>query len=122
MSNSQSNDTAKNKIYKEIRRSIVLGKFAPGEWLRLDNLAKTYNTSVTPVREALQMLAQEELVTAKPHAGFFITQVTLKELHDLLGLRKILEVAAIEKAAKRITEEQLSQLENVHAGYDGDDD
>jgi DNA-binding GntR family transcriptional regulator len=39
----------------------------------------------------------------------------------MLDLREILEVAAVERAAKRITDEQLESLENVHSGYTGDD-
>jgi DNA-binding GntR family transcriptional regulator len=40
----------------------------------------------------------------------------------MLELREILEVAAVERAAGRITEEQVEELERVHAGYVGDDD
>ncbi len=68
------------------------------------------------------MLSQERLVTTKPHAGFYVTQVTLKQLRDMLELREILEAASAERAAVRITEEQLHGLERVHAGYTGDDD
>jgi DNA-binding GntR family transcriptional regulator len=49
-------------------------------------------------------------------------RITLKELHDLLELRQILEVAAVERAAARITDEQLERLAHVHSGYTGDDD
>jgi DNA-binding GntR family transcriptional regulator len=55
-------------------------------------------------------------------AGYFVTHVTLKQLRDLLDLRQILEVASVKRAAARITEEQLRELEQVHAGYAGDDD
>jgi len=68
------------------------------------------------------MLSQEGLVTIKPRSGYFVTHVTLKQLRDMLELREILEVASIERAAVRITDEQLEQLEHVHAGYTGDDD
>lgn len=118
----QSGDTSKVRIYKELRRSIILNALKPGERLNLDELATKCNTSVTPVREALQMLTQEGLVVNKPHAGFYVAKVTLKQLRDLLELREILEVASVERAATRITAEQLAALENVHAGYVGDDD
>jgi DNA-binding GntR family transcriptional regulator len=88
----------------------------------MDALAKSYGTSVTPVRDALQMLNQEGLVDIKPRSGYFVTRLTLKQLSDLLEMREILEVAAIERAATRITDEQIEQLEHVHAGYSGEDD
>jgi len=114
--------TSADRIYEEIRRSIIVGHWKSGERLGLETLADRYGTSVTPVREALQMLTQDGLVTNKPHAGFFVTEITLKELNDMLELRGILEVAAVERAAKRITQETLEELEQVHAGYTGDDE
>jgi DNA-binding GntR family transcriptional regulator len=118
----RSGDTSKDRIYGDLRSSIILAYLQPGARLNLEELAETYRSSVTPVREALQMLMQEGLVTSKPHAGFYVAQVTLKQLRDMLELREILEVAAVERAAGRITEEQLEELERVHAGYVGDDD
>jgi DNA-binding GntR family transcriptional regulator len=48
--------------------------------------------------------------------------MTLKELRDLLELRRILEVACVERAAMRVTSHEIEQLRRVHAGYTGDDD
>jgi DNA-binding GntR family transcriptional regulator len=115
-------DTSKTKIYRDVRRSIIMGHRQPGERLEVDCLASQYDTSVTPVRDALQMLSQEGLVTIKPRSGYFVTSITLKELRDMLELRKILELAVIERAALRVTAEQISELQSIHAGYTGDDD
>lgn len=115
MPQSSKSDTSKERIYQNLRRSIILGHLPTGEKLNLELLADQYQTSVTPVREALQMLAQEDLVTSVPHSGYFVTQVTFKELTDLLELREILEVAAVTRAAVQITDQQLSELEQVHA-------
>jgi len=115
-------DTSKDLIYEEVRRSIIMGHRKPGERLDLDALSKSYGTSITPVRDALQMLSHEGLVTIKPRSGYFVTHITLKQLSDMLELREILEVASAERAAIQITSEQLEQLEYVHAGYTGEDD
>jgi len=122
MPRSEPTDTSKSRIYRELRRSIIVGRRNPGERLDLEALAQRHGTSVTPVRDALQMLSQEGLVTIKPRSGYFITYVTLKQLRDMLELREILETASIERAAVRITDEQLEQLEHVHAGYTDEDD
>lgn len=114
--------TTKNLIYTELRRSIIMGHRQQGERLGLEALTKSFGTSVTPVRDALQMLSQEGLVTIKPRSGYFVTHVTLKQLRDMLELREILEVASAERAASRITEGQLKELEQVHVGYTGEDD
>jgi len=117
-----SDTTSRNRIYRDIRRSIILGYLRPGKRLSVKALAQKYGTSVTPVRDALQMLAQEGLVTIKPRSGYFVTRVTLKQLRDLFELREILEVAAVERAAARISDEQIRELEQVHGGYTGEDD
>jgi DNA-binding GntR family transcriptional regulator len=114
--------TSKERIYRQLRRSIIMGHRQPGERLSVPELTRTYHSGITPVRDALQMLGQEGLVTIKPRSGYFVTRVTLKELRDLLDLREILEIAAIERAAERITETELEQMAHVHAGYTGDDD
>jgi DNA-binding GntR family transcriptional regulator len=119
---SEPEGTSKNLIYEELRRSIISGHLRPGERLNIDALAQHYGVSVTPVRDALQMLSQEGLVTIKPRSGYYVTHLTLKQLRDLFELREVLEVASIERAATRITEEQLEQLENIHRGYVGRDD
>lgn len=114
--------TSKTRIYKEVRRSIIMGHLKPGERLEVEDLARRCETSVTPVRDALQMLSQEGLVTIRPRSGYFVARLTLKQLRDMLQLRKILELTAIELAAARITVEQIAELRAIHAGYTGDDD
>ncbi len=114
--------TLKHKVCRELRRSFIMGHRFPGEKLDIRQIAQTYGASVTPVREALQILNQEGLVTIKPHSGYLVTQLTLKQLRDLLDLRAILEMASVERAAQRITEEQVQKLKSVFAGYTGDDD
>lgn len=114
--------TSKSRIYREIRRSIIVGQIQSGTRLDLEVLAKSHGTSITPIRDALQMLSQEGLVTIKPRSGYFVTHVTLRQLRDLLDLREILELASIERAASRITEGQLEELQQIHTGYTGSDE
>lgn len=118
----QMDETSKSLIYKKLRRSIIMGHREPGERLNVEEIADEYNTSVTPVRDALQMLSHEDLVDIKPRSGYFVKSITLKQLRDLLDVRRVLELTAIERAALRATEEQIEEMCHVHAGYTGDDD
>ena len=122
MSPANTGQTSKIDIYHALRREIIMGRRQPGERLAIKELTRHYGTSVTPVRDALQMLSQEALVTIKPRAGYYVTRVTLKELQDLLDLREILETAAVARAAATIEPDQINALRKVHAGYTGDDD
>ena len=119
----ESKNASKDQIYEELRRAIIIGQRKSGSRLVVNEIAGHYQTSITPVRDALQMLSQDGLVTIKPRSGYFVTTLTLKQLRDLLDLRRILELAAIkETAAERITPEQLEELRKVHLGYSGEDD
>jgi DNA-binding GntR family transcriptional regulator len=106
MSQLHSEETSKILIHKKIRRSIMMGHSESGTRLNVDAIAKEYNTSVTPVRDALQMLSHEGLVVIKPRSGYFVATITLKQLRDLLDVRRILELSAVERATLRITSEQ----------------
>lgn len=99
-----------------------MGHLSPGSRLNVNDIGQEFQASVTPVRDALQMLSHEGLVTVKPRSGYFVTRITLKELRDMLEARRILETASIERAAQRITQEQIQELRQVHSGYTGDDD
>ena len=114
--------TSRNIIYIELRRSIIMRHRLPGERFDVDALAQQYKTSVTPVRDALQMLGQDGLVNIKPRSGYFVARTTLKQLKDLLDLRHVLEMAALERAANKITPAQIAELRSVDAGYTGDDE
>lgn len=114
--------TLKQQIYSEIRQSIIMGHRQPGARISIQQLRAQYGTSVTPIREALQMLNQEGLVTIKPHSGYLVTQLTLKQLRDLLDLREILELAAVERAAETVTDVELCELQQSLGDYSGDDD
>lgn len=122
MSPVQLDETSKSLIYKKLRRSIIMGRRDSGARLNVNAIADEYNTSVTPVRDALQMLSHEDLVEIKPRSGYFVKSITLKQLRDLLDVRRILELTAVERAVLRATDEQLEEMDHVHAGYTGDDD
>jgi DNA-binding GntR family transcriptional regulator len=119
---SSPDSTSKVRIFRQLRRSIIMGHHRPGERLDMEELAGRFETSVTPVRDALQMLGQEGLVSIRPRSGYFVASMTVKQLRDLLDLRKILELSAVERATEHITPEQIIALREVHAGYTGDDD
>lgn len=115
-------ETTKSLIYKQLRRSIIMGHREAGERLNMDALAEEYSTSATPVRDALQMLSHEGLVDIRPRSGYFVARITFKQLRDLLDVRRILELNAIERATLRVSDAQLEEMRRVHAGYTGDDD
>ena len=83
----------------------------------MDRLAEKYQVSKTPIREALNALQHEGLVEIIPRVGYFISQMTIKDVQDIFDLRLIIEGASAERAAQNITEEELLYLEKMHSSY-----
>nr|MBC7246028.1 GntR family transcriptional regulator [Chloroflexota bacterium] len=107
----------REQVYSKIKEDILGGVYRMGNKLPVDELAKRYKVSKTPIREALTLLQHEGLVEAVPRAGYFVSYMTLKDLQNLFGLRLILEAAAAELAAQNITPEQLDALEHILCTY-----
>jgi DNA-binding GntR family transcriptional regulator len=74
-------------ICGEIRKRILEGVYPSGGRLNADDLARTLDTSKTPVREALGRLESEGLVVFKPRVGWSVSALTVEEFADLLEIQ-----------------------------------
>ena len=117
----QQGSKRKLDLYKQLRTAIITGQHLPGERLEVDDIRHYSGCSITLVREVLQMLSHEGLVTIKPRSGYFVRPMSLKELRDLLELREILETAAIAITVNLISDDEIGRLESIHGAYTGDD-
>jgi len=84
------------RAYRTLRAAIVRCDFAPGERLKLDALIAQYGFSSSPLREALNRLTSEGLVTSEGNRGFRVAPVSLDDLNDIANLRVVLEREAVE--------------------------
>lgn len=84
-----------------LREWIVSGEIAGGERIAELPLVERLGVSRTPVRAALQRLAQEGLLISLPHGGYVVRQFTAKDIADTIALRGILEGTAARWAAER---------------------
>lgn len=89
-------EIVRNRILDELQS----GQFDFSDRLVTDSLAKRYNVSRTPVREALIRLEQEGIVAATANSGFELRQPTIPELCELYELRELLEGVAVEKVTR----------------------
>ncbi|MFC0211575.1 GntR family transcriptional regulator [Paenibacillus chartarius] len=115
--NSPARLTAKERALTQIQRWIIEGTLEPGEKLIDAELAETLAVSRTPIREALQLLEIQGLVTMHPGKE---TRVTLIEKDDILHLYSTLAALhslAAETAASFITTSQLELLSSLNAQF-----
>jgi DNA-binding GntR family transcriptional regulator len=111
-------NSLKQEVYDGIRQDILSGTFLPGDLLTERELAAKYGVSKTPVREALSLLEQDELLRAIPRAGYMVTRLTFRDLQEVHQLRATLEAMAARLAAQRITDEELEELERLTSTSD----
>jgi DNA-binding GntR family transcriptional regulator len=100
----------KARVTEILRNEILSGRLPPGAILNERELAKQLGVSKTPVRESLSLLDHEGLVATIPRKGYYVSPITVKDVHNCFGLRLILECAAAEMAAAKVTDEQIEQL------------
>lgn len=91
-------DTIGEIAYRRIRTDIVNGLLKPDEKLKLDVMKQRYEASVTTLREILNRLAMEDLVTAEGQRGFRVAGTSETELHELADLRILLEAHALRQS------------------------
>ena len=89
------------RAYLLIRDQIITLKLAPGSVIEEARLREEVGLGRTPIREALQRLAHENLVTFIPHRGTFVCDINLTDLHRLTEVRVELEGYAARLAAHR---------------------
>lgn len=100
----------RNEIYEQIKNDILSREHEQGSWLQEEELAKKYNVSRTPVREALQRLQSDGLLDIIPRRGAFVVKLTFKTVMELAEIREALEDLVISLAVNRISEEELQGL------------
>jgi len=116
------------RVYDHVKRRIVANELPFGSKLTEDGLAKELGISRTPIREALNRLAQDRLVTVSPGRGAFVATFSFDDMVQLLEIRETLEGMAARLASNRITKETLEKLrqrlkaaaqKQEHNGYKG---
>ena len=103
--------TTADYVYQQIRRKIFEKKLQSGQRLPEIAVAKEFEVSRTPVREALRRLENEGLVQIMPGWGACLASPTKQEIVDTYEVRENLEVMAIRKASHIITPLQLCRLQ-----------
>jgi DNA-binding GntR family transcriptional regulator len=105
--------TLKDEIFDVLHKRIIAGKYAPGEWLRQEEIASQLGVSQTPVREALDLLVSAGLAEKVPYTGVRVVQLSTDEIIDSYGMRLLLEPTATRWAAMVINRKQLDGLYRI---------
>jgi DNA-binding GntR family transcriptional regulator len=100
-----------------IEEAIVSGELTPGSVLRQEQLSERFGVSRTPVREALRRLAALGLVSFEPNRGVRVRTLSRDDLREAFLVRAELEALVTEEAARKMTRENLEELEECEKRF-----
>ncbi|MEH6548100.1 MAG: GntR family transcriptional regulator [Sneathiella sp.] len=108
------------RLYDHIKDRAISFSFKPGERINEVDLAKKLGASRTPLREALNRLTAEGLLTFERGRGFFCRDLKPREIFELYQLRSTLEVASARLACELATDDELNAVKKflVETGSD----
>ena len=112
------NKLLRQKAYERIKKAIVSLRFEMGKNLNEKELSSDLKLGRTPIREALQQLANEGLVVIVPRKGVYVSTVSLEDFQKLLDTRIMLETHCARRASSRITGETLDGLRDLMSGME----
>lgn len=93
--------TLAENAYRQLRGDIIAGVFSPGQPLRLEQLKQRYGLSFSPLREALNRLQAERLVTSAALRGFSVAPFSIDEMWDATETRILVECEALQRSVER---------------------
>lgn len=114
--------TLSDQAFDRMLEVIIKGDLKPGDRVREAVLARQLGISRGPLREAIRRLEGRRLVVRIPHIGVKIAETTNEEILDMFMIREALEGVACRRAAERMTDEELKELEALLATHSAQPD
>lgn len=95
------------QVESVLRELILRLDLEPGSKLSENALARSFNVSRTPVREAISSLVAEHLVEVRPQRGTYVSQISPQAVREAQFIREAIEVALVRAAAEDVTQSEL---------------
>ncbi len=114
--------TTQGMVVGGLRDAILSGVLAGGQPLRQDEIAEHFGVSRMPVREALRQLEGEGMVSFYPHRGAVVSELSYREVLEIIEIRISLETMALHKAFPLLGDGEFRRAEEVLHSIDEDED
>jgi len=102
------------EVVARLRGMILDGALPPGGWIAEMKLCEDLAISRTPLREALKVLASENLVTLMPNRGAIVTDIRVEEIAELFEIMDALEGLIGRLAVARARDDEIAELQRMH--------
>ena len=118
-------ETLHDRVYAELRRSLIHGMLDAGASLRIQDLAQTLQTSTMPVREALGRLVSEQALESLPNRTVRVPVITRGKLDELARARCLIEGELVALALRNLATDDFAMLRQLttecEAAFTSDD-
>jgi DNA-binding GntR family transcriptional regulator len=104
------NGSKPEAIAERIRAAILEHRLAPGTKLTEAQLCEVFGVKRGPIRQALALLAADKLVDLEPNRGAFVASPSLQEVHEVFEMRRIIELAVVERICTGHGPRRLKQI------------
>ena len=103
-----------DEVVARLRDMVLDGELPPGEWIAEMKLCNDLSISRTPLREALKVLASENLITLLPNRGAVVTDIRVEEIVELFEIMDALEALVGRLAVERASDADIAALQAMH--------
>jgi DNA-binding GntR family transcriptional regulator len=100
-------------LYGKLRHNILNGSLEPGQLLRQEELARRFNVSRVPLREAMSRLEADGLVVLRPRRGYAVTSLDQSDIVEIFELRAVVEEHAASVAAHARTPHDVVEVSRI---------
>lgn len=106
----------RDDVFEILHKRIIAGEIHPGDWLRQEDIATQLGVSMTPVREALDLLVASGLAERELYRGVRVIELSQAEMLEAYGLRLLLEPSSAWQAAENASQTQIDELRYLVEG------
>ncbi len=106
--------TLSDEIYVALREGLMVGEWLPGAKITARKVARNYNTSLSPARDAMTRLANEGGLTLSDKRMYSVPRLSAKDYMEVIELRLVLEPIAARQAVNNIKKRTIAQLDRLN--------
>src|SRR5574342_127744 len=101
-------------VLESLRSSILLGYVSPGTATTEKQIKDVLKVSSSPIREALNQLEAEGLLTRSPHVGTRVAEIVVEDASELYSIQALLQSSAVQICARKLSEADLREAEKLN--------
>lgn len=105
-------------VAESLRTSILLGHIPPGTSITEKQIRDVLKVSSSPIREALNQLEAEGLLTRSPHVGTRVAEIAIEDASELYAIQALLQSIAVQLCARKLSEAAIRDADKVNGQID----